>query len=207
VFGRLQSAATDTEAIARVQDLRFALDQLLGGELAERIDATRIAAAGHSYGANTTLLAAGARVEREGRRVDLRDPRVKAAIIISAPPFHGQGDEARILAAVTMPSLHVTATADVIRIPGYFSTAEDRVKIFDATGSPRKALAVFEGGSHSMFTDRAGTGGMALNPQVKLATKELLIAFLDSVFRGDGDALAAWPQRFAGIVARFRAHG
>ena len=31
--------------------------------------------------------------------------------------------------------------------------------VFDATGSSRKALAVFSGGSHSMFTDRSGTGG------------------------------------------------
>jgi dienelactone hydrolase len=207
VVGRLQNAATDSEAIARVHDLRFALDHLLDGELAARIDATRIAAAGHSYGANTTLLAAGARVERDGRAIELHEPRLKAAIVISAPPFHGQGDEARILAAVTVPSLHVTATEDVIRIPGYYSTAEDRVKIFDAIGSPRKALAVFEGGSHSIFTDRASTGGAVLNPRVKLATKELSVAFLNGVFRGDDRALADWPQRHAGIVARFAAHG
>jgi predicted dienelactone hydrolase len=207
MVGRLQNAATDTEAVARVHDLRFALDRLLGDELAARIDGSRIAAAGHSYGANTTLLAAGARVERDGRVVDLRDARVKAAIVISAPPFHGQGDAAKILAPVTVPSLHVTATEDVIRIPGYYSTAEDRMKIYAATGSPRKALAVFEGGSHSMFTDRAHTGGAALNPQVKVATKELAMAFLDSVFHGESAALARWPQRFAGIVARFDAHG
>lgn len=63
MIGRLQDAAQDGEAIARAQDLRFALDQLLGpgSELAPHIDAERIAAAGHSYGANTVLLAAGAR--------------------------------------------------------------------------------------------------------------------------------------------------
>ena len=146
----------------------------------------RIVAAGHSYGANTTLLAAGAQVERQGRTLDFRDPRIKAAIILSAPPFYGETDPAKILANVTVPTLHVTATDDIIRIPGYYSGADDRVAVFDATGSPRKALAVFAGGSHSMFTDRSGTGGVALNPQVKEATRALSLAFLKRRVRRRG---------------------
>jgi predicted dienelactone hydrolase len=118
LVGRLHDAAQDSEAIARVQDLRFALDRLLAHDLGSRIDAARIVAAGHSYGANTTLLAAGARVERQGQVVDFRDPRVKAAIVISAPPFYGETDPSKILAHVTVPSLHITATEDIIRIPG-----------------------------------------------------------------------------------------
>ncbi|WP_298834787.1 hypothetical protein [uncultured Piscinibacter sp.] len=204
---RLQSAAQDGEAIARVLDLRFALDTLLAGPLATRIDADRIVAAGHSYGANTTLLAAGAQVERQGRLVDFRDPRIKAAIILSAPPFYGESDPARILANVTVPTLHVTATEDVIRIPGYYSGAQDRVSVFEATGSRAKALAVFEGGSHSIFTDRRGTGGAALNPQVKEATRALSVAFLKRVFDGDETAIRQWPGRFAAIVARFTRDG
>jgi len=207
MVSRLQEAAQDREAIARAQDLRFALDTVLAGEFAPRLDAKRIVAAGHSYGANTALLAAGARVEREGRIVDLRDPRVMAAIVISAPPFYGDGDPRRILAGVQVPSLHVTATADVINIPGYYSGAEDRLAIFDATGSTVKWLAVFEGGSHSMFTDRSGTGGVALNPQVKAATKELSLAFVTKVFSGEGSALESWPRRHASILARFSAGG
>ncbi len=205
LLDRLQGAAQDGEAIARVRDLSFALDRLLASDAGSGIDAGRIVAAGHSYGANTTLLASGARVERQGRVIDLRDPRIRGAIIISAPPFYGDTMPAKILSAVTVPSLHVTATEDVIRIPGYYSGAEDRVAVFDATGSARKWLAVFEGGSHSMFTDRAGTGGALLNPQVKAATKELSTAFLRQVFDGDGRALLGWPQRFSAIVARFAA--
>ena len=205
MINRLQGAAQDSEAIARVQDLRFALDTVFAGDIAPRLDARRIVAAGHSYGANTALLAAGARVQRQGRLVELRDPRVMAAIVLSAPPFYGDADPQRILAGVQVPSLHVTATADVITIPGYYSGADDRVAIFDATASEAKWLAVFEGGSHSMFTDRAGTGGVALNPQVKTATKELSLAFLKKVFDGEGAALESWPRRHAAIVARFSA--
>ncbi len=201
--GRLQAAAQDSEATARVGDLSFALDQLLAGPLAGRIDARRIVAAGHSYGANTTLLAAGAQVERDGRTLNLRDVRIQAAIVISAPPFYGEGTPDKVLGGIRVPSLHITATEDVIRVPGYFSPAADRVAVFDAMGGPAKTLAVFEGGSHSVFTDRAGTGGALLNPQVKAATQALSTAFLGSVFSGDSAALRLVGQRFAGLLARF----
>ena len=207
VIDRLRDAATDVEAMARVHDLRFALDQLLAGELAARLDATRIVAAGHSYGANTTLLAAGARVHRQGRLQALRDDRVRAALLLSAPPFYGEASFEPILGGIDLPSLHVTATADDIRIPGYYSGVGDRVKVFEAIGGRPKALAVFEGGSHSIFTDRAGTGGVLLNGQVKAATQELTLAFLQRVFGGDGQGLQQWPVRHAGILARFSAEG
>ncbi|MDP2007312.1 MAG: hypothetical protein Q8K45_16670 [Rubrivivax sp.] len=203
LVGRLQDAAQDKEAIARAQDLRFALDTLLAGELAVRVDARRIVAAGHSYGANTTLLASGARVPRDGRVLDLHDARVRGAIVISAPPFYGEADPRPILAPVAVPSLHVTATEDIIRIPGYYSGADDRVAVFDAIGGPRKWLAVYEGGSHSMFTDRRGTGGALLNPLVKTATQALALAFLREVFDGDDSGLARWPQQHAALLARF----
>jgi pimeloyl-ACP methyl ester carboxylesterase len=203
LVGRLQDAAHEREAIERPRDLRFALDQLLASPLGERIDAQRIVAAGHSYGANTTLLAAGACVEREGKTVALRDERVRAAVLLSAPPFYGEREPSRILGPVQVPTLHVTATGDIIRIPGYYSGAEDRIAVFNAIGSQHKALAVFEGGSHSMFTDRPGTGGAELNPRVKLATKELSLAFVQASF-GSGKplALSQWALRYREIIAK-----
>ncbi len=203
LVSRLQGAAREAEAVDRVRDLSFALDQVLGGELGAQLDGQRIVAAGHSYGANTTLLAAGATLRRNGEALTLRDARIKAAIVLSAPPFYGEASTQQILGPIQVPSLHVTATEDIIRIPGYYSGPQDRVAVFDATGSPHKTLAVFSGGSHSIFTDRASTGGLQLNQQVKAATRELSLAFLNSVFKGDNGALAAWPLQFAGIVARY----
>lgn len=205
MIGRLQDAAKETEAIDRVKDMRFALDQLLAdSQLAKRIDVQRIAAAGHSYGANTTMLLAGARVKREGASVDFFDPRIKAAVIISAPPFYGEGDLQAIVGSIRVPTLHITATGDEIKIPGYYSSAKDRVQVYEAAASePGKMLAVFKEGSHSMFTDRLGTGGQALNPQVKQATRELTLAFLQQVLTGQPQALAAWPQQYGVLVARY----
>jgi predicted dienelactone hydrolase len=204
ILGRLQDAAQDKEAIERPRDLSFALDRLLGHTpFGERIDTARIVAAGHSYGANTTLLAAGARVEREGRLMSLRDERIGAAIVLSAPPFYGEAEPAQILGGITLPTLHVTATGDVIRIPGYWSGAEDRIAVFDAIGSRRKSLAVFDGGSHSMFTDRPGTGGTELNPRVKQATQELTLAFLQPLAaHAAAPPLARWVERHRPILAR-----
>lgn len=200
---RMHQAAQETEAIARVRDLRFALEQLLGADLGRQIDGERIIAAGHSYGANTTLLAAGARVERQGLPVELREPRLRGAIVISAPPFYGESSPERILAGVGVPSLHITGTDDVIRIPGYYSDAADRVAVFNGVGNARKTLAVFAGGVHSMFTDRTTPGGAQLNAQVKAATQELTTAFLRSVVIGDDRGLQAWPQRHGAILSRF----
>lgn len=218
LVGRLQGAAQPAEALARVQDLQFALDTLLAGPLANRVDAGRIVAAGHSYGANTTLLACGAQAAAPAfspapvvGTTALHDARVRAAILISAPPFYGSADLKPILGEIAVPTLHITATEDVIRVPGYYSNAADRVAVFEATGCTRqppspKWLAVFEGGSHSIFTDRAGTGGAVLNPQVKAATQALSLAFVQRVLGQDTGALDAWPQRHAPLLARYVAH-
>ena len=48
------------EAIARALDLRFALDTLLASDIAPRLDARRIVAAGHSYGALIAQMLGGA---------------------------------------------------------------------------------------------------------------------------------------------------
>ena len=172
---RLSDAAQDSEALNRVQ-------------------------------ANTTMLIAGAQVEQKGQKVSLRDPRISAAILISAPPFYGMGDPNKILSSIAVPTLHITATDDVIQIPGYVSGLQDRMDIFEAMSSERaapKVLAVFRDGSHSIFTDRAGTGGLNLNPKVKIATRQLALAFLNGIPAGNYRAMDAWSLSNAELVAIF----
>ncbi|NMQ27829.1 acetylhydrolase [Candidatus Accumulibacter phosphatis] len=208
LVGRLQGAAQEEEAIARVEDLRFALDQVLADqELGSRIDAKRIVGAGHSYGANTVMLALGARILRQDRIIDLFEPRLSAAVLLSAPPFYGESNMAGILAEISVPTLHITATEDIIRIPGYYSGVADRIAVFDAMPGAHKVLAVFDGGSHSMFTDRNRTGGVALNSLVKAATRELSVAFFESALGGSNVALRNWPARHDSILAKFLTPG
>ncbi len=206
LVSRLSGAAQADEALSRVADMKFALDQLLAGDMGKRIDMKRIAVAGHSYGANTTLLMAGAKVPRNGETLHLRDPRVSAAIMLSAPPFYGLGDPAKMLAGIDIPTLHITATGDDINIPGYFSNVDDRIAIFKATASQtqsQKVLAVFKDGSHSVFTDRAGTGGAELNPKIKVATRKLALAFLDRVFGQERMTIDGWKLAYTPLLARF----
>jgi dienelactone hydrolase len=209
LVSRLQAAAQPAEALDRVLDVKFALDRMLQPHEQDptppiRVDANRIAMAGHSYGANTTLLIAGARPPLDGQRINLSDARVKAAIVISAPPFYGTEDVAAILQGARIPALHVTSTGDEITVPGYHSDPIDRIRVFDAYGGADKSLVVFKNGSHSMFTDRLNTGGIELNPQVKQATREATLAFLQRTLSLSPPYRLNWPDQHASIVQTLR---
>ncbi|BBX43448.1 alpha/beta hydrolase family protein [Mycobacterium simiae] len=80
----------------RVQDLTHILDQLDRVEaavpgLAGRIDRGLVAAAGHSWGAQTASMLAGARIIEDGRAPgqSMADPRVKAALLLCLPGTGG----------------------------------------------------------------------------------------------------------------------
>lgn len=197
---RLQEAAQEPEALQRVNDIKFALTSLLKSTYAALINSDEIIGAGHSYGANTIMLVSGARVNVKGAPVNLSDARIKAAILISAPPFYGQTDLVPILEPIQIPTLHVTSTEDKITIPGYYSGYEDRLAIFEAMGSPQKSLVVYTGGSHSMFTDRTSPGGALLNQRVKEATQEISLNFMSKVFSKTNLVVPNWLERHDSIL-------
>ena len=209
LVGNLQNAASESQAIDRAKDVSFAITSMLAAkEFAGQIDARAIAVAGHSYGANTAMLVGGATVERNGKPMSFRDERVKALILISAPPFIGEGDMATILGPIRVPTLHVTGTDDIIRVPGHYSDMHDRIAVFDALAGPNKVLTVFKGASHSIFTDRTMPSGPELNASVKRATRELSGLFLKTVLAGaSGAALDAWMQQQAALIERHAGGG
>jgi len=63
-------------------------------------------------------------------------------------------------------------------------------------------LAVFEGGSHSMFTDRTLTGGAVLNQQVKEATQELSLDFIAQVLNNQESGIPTWANRHEAILSK-----
>lgn len=203
VLARLRSAAGAAEAVARTGDLRYALDRLLASRYGPRIARDAIVAAGHSYGANTTLLAIGAAVPGVENAAALRDPRIEAAILISAPPFYGAKDLAPILSGIAIPTLHVTTREDVIRIPGFVSGPDDRLRVFAATGSAFKALAVYAHGSHTVFTDRRYFDTAEVADAVRQATQTLSTAFVDRIRSGRNDALDDWAQTHRPLLDRY----
>lgn len=198
---RFRKAASDAEAIARAQDMSFALDQLLASAFGAQIDPAGMVAAGHSYGANTTLLLAGARVSRAGRIVDVHDPRFSAAILISAPPFYGEPEQAAILSGIAIPTLHITTTDDQILIPGFESGVLDRRRVFDAMRG-FKVLAVYRHGSHNVFTERRYFDSVAVTNEVKSATESLTLAFLKEVLVSQ-PALRDWARAHPTLLADY----
>ncbi|MCJ2046365.1 hypothetical protein MKK58_17760 [Methylobacterium sp. J-078] len=183
--------------------MSFGLDRLLNREnpFHAAMDRKRIVAAGHSYGATTTLILTGAQVIRDEKPLACKDPRFKASIVVSAPPFYGETDLAAVLAMIDVPALHVTTTEDTIRIPGRYSPVQDRIDVFNAIPTERKALVVFQGGSHSVFTDRSLRNGGQLNPLMKRATAEVGLAFLDLVHRSDPVPMDEWSVTWKPILA------
>jgi predicted dienelactone hydrolase len=206
LFSNLQEAASEKNAVARAKDLSFAITRLLADEkFSTAVNRDAIAVAGHSYGANTAMLVGGASVVREGKPLSLRDERVKALVLISAPPFTGEGDMAQILGNIHLPTLHVTGTDDVIRVPGYRSDYSDRLAVYDAQSSQAaKALTVFKGATHSIFTDRIDRAGLELNEKVKRATKEISGLFLKSVLKGESnEPMAQWANSQSELLEKF----
>ena len=204
LFGNLQTAASEANALDRARDVSFAITSILKSkDFGPQVNADAIAVAGHSYGANTAMLIGGATVERDGKSLTLRDERVKALILISAPPFTGEGDMGKILRPIKVPTLHVTGSEDVIRVPGYYSDVADRVAVYDAVVAPSKLLTVFKGATHSIFTDRSAPAGFELNSAVKKATRELSGLFLKTVLGGaSGKAVDDWLQAQGALLDR-----
>ena len=76
----------------RVEDMKRILDHLnfieaSVPELKGRLDRSRIAAVGHSYGSQTTGMLLGARLSdpKDGTEVDLSDSRIKVGVLLSVP--------------------------------------------------------------------------------------------------------------------------
>lgn len=201
---RLMDAADETEALARVQDVKFALDQILASDYAADFDNQNIMMAGHSYGANTSMLLSGAQVEQDGQLISLKDNRIKAAILISAPPFYNDQPLDQVLAQVTIPTLHITTTEDEIKVPGYYSSPADRFELYYAMASSYKVLAVFSSGSHNIFSGWRRSEDTAPQQQViKAATQALSCAFIEQVTTGDGRAMSKWALEHQAVLSDF----
>lgn len=186
------------ERLDRVLDMQFTLDRLLQGEFGTRIDQGRVAAAGHSLGAQTVLLMGGASLPRE--RQPLRERRVGAVVAIGTAAFPGF-ETAALLRGLEVPSLHLTTEEDKTSMPGYAAGIEDRVAWYRAAGGPAKALAVFRQGAHAIFND-AGP-----EDPVGAAAATLVQAFLRGLWQGDARALPAWRERQGPSVTRFETQG
>jgi len=148
------SVKNPANALARVLDVRFALDELTrrnrdaASPLSGRLDLAHVGLAGHSFGGWTTMALAGQALGPGGQSV--ADPRISAAIEMSAPvmPWQMQNNA---LAAITVPVLHLTGTLD--DSPLGETKAADRRKLFDGMDHAETGLIIFNGADHMTFSD------------------------------------------------------
>jgi predicted dienelactone hydrolase len=98
----------------RPADVSFVIDRIAAdAELAPLADLGRIAVAGHSFGAYTSLAVAGMKVEIPGNPgLSFRDPRVKAAIAMSPQGSGAMRVQPGAWGSIDIPVLLLTGTRD-----------------------------------------------------------------------------------------------
>jgi predicted dienelactone hydrolase len=160
---------TQTDLPNQPQDLRVVISRLLafsaaaGGPFAGLIDPRRIAVGGHSDGGDTVLAVA------YGRRT--RDPRVRAAVVLSGAEL--QGFDTLAFPRGSPPLLAAQGTADTINSPASTSG------FYDVVQRPKYLLSLL-GATHVPPYS---------NEQPQLAIVErVTVAFLDEYVNGDRSA-------------------
>ena len=180
VLSALKAAANTDNAVARALDVTFALNTLAADtDLAKRINFEKIGVGGHSFGANTALMSAGAQFQQDGKALGFGDKRIKAALVMSPPALPTSLDPKYVYRPIQIPTLHLTGTQDNTPIPGAITTADMRRESYDAIPAGPKYLGIYDGGKHAMFNDRTRDD---VNSAIKQSAYELSLKFFNSVF-------------------------
>ena len=185
-----RAAAQPRNAIDRAQDVTFALDQLTQLKANDatwrgKLDLARVGVAGHSFGAYTTLAAAGA-VYSGRATATLADPRVKAAIPMSAPVPANKNRLDDAYAGVKIPCLHMTGTED--NSPIGDTKAEERRLPFDHCRNSDQFLITFTGGDHAIFGGRERKLGGGKDAEFQRLISQSSLSFWDAYLRADANA-------------------
>lgn len=184
-----QLAANPRLALDRALDVRFVLDELdrassAEGPLKGKLDMTRVAIAGHSFGAWTALAAAG--LSNNG--LTLGDKRIKCAVVLSPPVVSDAAKQAAAYGSIRVPTLYMTGTHDTSPIND--TTPEQREIPFKQMQHADSYLIVLKDGDHMVFGGRIK---LLRNQQRDELHHRLILAsttaFLDAYLRGEQGGL------------------
>ena len=207
---RMARGATPEQLLGRVDDVRFVIDELtrLQGRSdtpawAERVDLSRIAMTGHSFGARTTMALAGERYP--GPIKSVADPRISAFIAFSPTVQGVKRSWPERFGSMTRPFLSVTGTLDG-DVMGTGSSPKNRAAVFDAQTSADKYRVVFVDADHSVFNGGSVREAAWLNrvtgenhdstsastaKVIQDKTSLITLKYLDAYLKGDV-AAKAW---------------
>jgi predicted dienelactone hydrolase len=192
--------------IDRPRDCSFVIDRLLerNGDAADRlhqhIDRQRIGATGHSFGAYTALVLAGATVDakaasamfgKEFEQGDFSHPDKRVKAVIAYAPIGPPLLSPKSLAEIKIPVMIFAGTHDRI-----LPLEKHQLPLFENLGGPA-FLATIEGGSHFCFNNATFTSLARMVRKDKILeepvdraaadaiVKQLSLAFLNRYVAGD----------------------
>lgn len=180
----LESADDMVPRKHRPLDVKFAIDLSEKLNAADprfkgRMDLSKIAIIGHSYGAYTAMVACG--VKPVGLREDLSEPRIKLAIALSPQSANGKFFDQRSFQSVTQPFVGISGTRDI--------SGTDHQDFFRLMPPGDKHLLWFHDASHFSFSDP--TGGPRRLPNtdtdVTNALKNIVPRVLDKYLLDKGE--------------------
>lgn len=117
--------------------------------LAGKLDLGRVGIGGHSYGAYTALLCAGARIRVGDSWQSYAEPRAKAFVALSPPGNGSRGLNAQSWASIHSPLLFMTGSQDRGVLGEAAIWREDG---FRSLPGPAQGLVVIEDAGHATFS-------------------------------------------------------
>ena len=171
----------------RSNDIPFVIDELErqnnSGPWAGRFDLSRIGMAGHSYGARSTMFAAGELVGPMGDFA--KEPRIKAGVLLSLDLPRRDFDPNRRYGDIRIPSFHITGTLDDVLGMGTGS-ASRRTQPFKLIPYSPQYLLVLDGADHDTFSGtRLGTDiEKPMDKDHTTTVSQAAVAFFDAHLRG-----------------------
>jgi predicted dienelactone hydrolase len=151
---KLRSGASSENLIHRIQDARFAIDEIkrrntAGDTTWQQVDFLKIGISGHSFGAVTVQTLIGQKWQGSSSTVPLTDERIRAALILSPSARQSEVDT---FAEIKIPVMSVTGTRDEMAIlSGIDVTAANRLLVFQGMPAGHKYQIVFDGADHMVF--------------------------------------------------------
>lgn len=208
----LRTAASDPAILtSRPRQVAAVIDAFADLErqipaLAGHLDPQRIAVAGHSYGAYTTLMVAGAKIDLPGQAdTVLSDPRPRCFLALS-PQGTGPAFDQQAWDSIARPVLVMTGSLDeqpkMLARAGTTQGGAWRSEPFTLMAPGDKWLAWIEGARHPTFSGGAGamlSGEAQPDPQQFAWVQAMTLAFLDAYLRDDGRA-KRWLADDAALV-------
>jgi predicted dienelactone hydrolase len=190
----MQSAASTANLRLRVDDVHFAIDELVrrstsDGTLKGRVKLSQVGMFGHSFGAATTQAVSGQSFPLVG--TSWTDARIRASVMYSPNAARDGRGRSSEFESVKVPWLLMTGTLDDSPIGR--SDAADRLKVFPGLPKGNKYECVLNEATHMAFGERELTQGSPRNANHHRVILALTTAFFEAHVSNSSDALK-WLQ-------------